>query len=696
MAAHWNQTDSSKVAYRRICREARRSHRLLFPVAPRPILLRMPRALAVAASLAFLSLPAATLAGSDPDPHCLPLEAWEDPDQDLLKSEEEELLNCNPAVADEDRNGVADGVDLARALSQAIDALPTEPSSTNIHVIPHLTFGLESCAVCGEMVNMGVLEIIHPLEKQSVSVPCVAKHYLERGSFSYNGSIHSGRLNVMFLRTLLQSTGPVHLLPEPAGTDRDRDGLRDTEEPSLGTDPQRADSDGDLLLDAVDLARSLRTQLDALPHVSEATAPTDRPYIIDHPMDGIETCPACGDRVVMDIWDVINPVAHTQIRISSMALHYLDHGGFRWRGGQLDEGQGRVDPRQLQAVLTGTGDGHQRSVRGDTDQDLLRDTEEAELGRDPGNPDENANQIPDGVDLATGWAKRIAALPTSPQEEQVYRLDFSLNGMQRCDVCGEWVNMGWLTLCNPRAELYCRIPYVGLHFLEHGSFDLAGNRQGEDRIDVGLLQATLESTGPSHRQPLPKETDGDGLSDAEEKELGTDPTKPDSDGDGVPDGFEIARGCWRALLALPRTPDPQGYVIEYPLRGLVTCPVCGLNVNMGHVELVAPGATPGREISYLLLHYLQHGSFAISPEERVDPLDLMAQLRPVARAQMDASRPQLRWMGRAGQRYEVLAADDASGPWVSAATYAGLDAELVFEETAATGAGRRFYRLRTW
>lgn len=37
----------------------------------------------------------------------------------------------------------------------------------------------------------------------------------------------------------------------------------------------------------------------------------------------------------------------------------------------------------------------------------------------------------------------------------------------------------------------------------------------------------------------PKDTDGDGLTEAEEEEHGTDPEKPDSDGDHLNDGDEI-------------------------------------------------------------------------------------------------------------------------------------------------------------
>ena len=45
------------------------------------------------------------------------------------------------------------------------------------------------------------------------------------------------------------------------------------------------------------------------------------------------------------------------------------------------------------------------------------------------------------------------------------------------------------------------------------------------------------------------DSDGDGLSDAEEERLGTDPTNPDSDGDGILDGDEVTLGTD------PNTPD---------------------------------------------------------------------------------------------------------------------------------------------
>ena len=43
-------------------------------------------------------------------------------------------------------------------------------------------------------------------------------------------------------------------------------------------------------------------------------------------------------------------------------------------------------------------------------------------------------------------------------------------------------------------------------------------------------------------EPKPVDTDGDGLTDDEEKEIGTDPNNPDTDGDGINDGDEVNGG----------------------------------------------------------------------------------------------------------------------------------------------------------
>ena len=51
------------------------------------------------------------------------------------------------------------------------------------------------------------------------------------------------------------------------------------------------------------------------------------------------------------------------------------------------------------------------------------------------------------------------------------------------------------------------------------------------------------------------DTDGDGLLDTEELELGTDPTNPDTDGDGLTDGEEVLGVDDPATPAVPVGPS---------------------------------------------------------------------------------------------------------------------------------------------
>jgi len=206
-----------------------------------------------------------------------------------------------------------------------------------------------------------------------------------------------------------------------------------------------------------------------------------------------------------------------------------------------------------------TDDPHQLPLAewDDADRDFLTAFEEAELGCDPANPDQNGNQVPDGVDLAREAAGRIGQLPTAADPQRVYRRDFMLRGVERCDVCGIWVNRGHLTVCNPVADLYCKLPYVALH-------------------------------------------------------------------------------------------------------------------------------------------YLQHGALAVSAEERIDPVALQALLRPAVEVRLSGSRPELRWFGTFGRRYQVLKATDPVGPWEPGPIFVGQGNELIVVDPTAQAGERRFYRLQAW
>ncbi|HRT10614.1 MAG TPA: hypothetical protein P5233_19705, partial [Candidatus Paceibacterota bacterium] len=686
-------------AYRRVFRQCRRARRgalgrALASLSPGPLAARLGMVAALASGLSLAPSSALAQTRNAPDPHWLPLPAWEDPDADLLTSGEETILGKNPANPDENANEVLDGAELAWALALAMDGLPSGPAPDRPYIQHFPVYGLEYCQICGAVTNMGFMQITNPLENQSLTVPYIARHFLEHGSFSYSGTVHSGRLNPALLQTVLMSTGLAHFLPETGGGDADNDGLRNWEEAPFGCDPALRDTDLDQVIDGIEAARALRAELETLPRAPSAEqGPKDRPFVVEHPMDGVETCPRCGDRVVMGIWEVINPVTGLSLSVPSMGLHYLEHGGFAWQGGQLMGGQGRVDALQLKAVLAGHGGAHLLPVEPDTDHDLLTDEEERDLGSDPLNADQDLNQVADGLDLARRIAGEIAVLPGGPVIAPLFRLDFPLRGLERCDICGTNVNMGHLTVCNPLAQLYAKIPYIALHYLEHGSFTYAGDVHGKCRCRVRLLVETLHSPGPSHFTTPAGDSDADGLTDEEEACFLLDPNHPDTDGDGVPDGFALATSLWEEINALPRSPNPDAYVLEHPQWGLVNCPVCGAAVNMGSLEIVNLRQGPSLMLSYLNLHYLAHGSFAVSSTNRVDPVRLDRLLCPTVMMATGEAHITLRWRARPGHQYQLYTAPDPTGPWSNGPVFQGNGTVLTFEEEKPAGSTRKYYKI---
>lgn len=65
------------------------------------------------------------------------------------------------------------------------------------------------------------------------------------------------------------------------------------------------------------------------------------------------------------------------------------------------------------------------------------------------------------------------------------------------------------------------------------------NEKSETQKIQKKEEATRESEGIMKAL---RDTDGDGLSDAREEEIGTDPVRRDTDGDGYSDGEEVSTG----------------------------------------------------------------------------------------------------------------------------------------------------------
>jgi len=414
----------------------------------------------IAASLA-LAAGTAALAVPDYDPHYTYV--TDDADRDGLSVAEEMYLGTNWHVPDTDADQTGDGKQLAADLAGSLEALVNGGWNPWINVDPYPMLGVVFCDVCGEAINMGYIDFRNTINASSIRVYYIDLHVMKKGcltsSFRYDGSLHSGVrrwVDLGLLKRVLQTyiPGP-HAIPARA-EDTDGDGLTDVEEARLGTNPNGGDDGRALSNDLLDVITELpRYELD------------NRPYLVEHEMDGIEQCEICGANFNMGSVEIVSPRDDMSITFPYIGLHMLAHGGFAYDGTVND---GEVLPLLLKTVLMSNGSAHWVNIANDSDDDGLADAEEAFFGLNPGNGDEDATEWPDGRELAARMAAKISILPEGPLPGQTYVVHHWTRGFYSCLVCGEAIDMGYMEVVDPVAVKSVNVPYYNHHFMEHGSF----------------------------------------------------------------------------------------------------------------------------------------------------------------------------------------------------------------------------------
>lgn len=308
--------------------------------------------IAAAITLGTAAITNKALAADPPDQHQLPVA--QDADADLLADAEEAALAYLDFNPDQNRNGIPDGVELAKLCAADINDLPwqnqAKPDET--YKIGHYAFGLETCDICPTQVNMGFLEIVNPKHSLNVTCPFISLHYMEHGSFSYAGSVHKGRLDVPALLQALERRLPWdpndHQLPVPK--DADNDLLANNEESAIGYRPFDSDQNRNEIPDGVELAKRCASVVAELPEQYQAEP--NQIYKILHALDGLERCYICGQWIHMGGWEIINPKLNLHYPdpndpldrrfLPDLALHYMGHGSFDCYG-SVHKGRAEID-----------------------------------------------------------------------------------------------------------------------------------------------------------------------------------------------------------------------------------------------------------------------------------------------------------------------------------------------------------------
>jgi cysteine-rich repeat protein len=197
------------------------------------------------------------------------------------------------------------------------------------------------------------------------------------------------------------------------GGDRDLDGLRDEDEARLGTDPGRADSDGDGLCDGSEVVPGVCVggEFAAAWQDSDLDGRLDA-LDPDDDGDGVLTREELGLVCRMGTLDVD--------RDGLPAWRDRDTDGDQVEDG--DEVAGDPDQDGLPAVVDGRD---QDGPEGDLDQDGLSNAQEARLGTRPLRSDSDGDGLPDGLEAPGGWGRdqdgdgRIDALDVDSDNDRV-------------------------------------------------------------------------------------------------------------------------------------------------------------------------------------------------------------------------------------------------------------------------------------
>ena len=409
------------------------------------------------------------------------------------------------------------------------------------------------------------------------------------------------------------------------GGDTDEDLLRDNEEIVIGSDPNEADQDGNQIVDGVDLAQRLHTLITELPTYSpNDDKPTTGTYAVDHSMLGVVSCLICGESVNMGYIEIVDPRFGIQIEYSYMAMHFLEHGSFTHK---LETRWPRVSVARLQNVL----DPHIVPVDGDADGDLIADVHEPGLGYNPSQGDQlPPTDVRDGAQLARRTAYQIDRLvrydESSGQplpESGIIKVLYEFRGLVSCSICGEVMNMGYMTIMNRDFDTSIDISFLEHHHLKHGSIDFL-----EQDASPGSEAQSLLSILDPHIMPNADDSDRDGLNRADERALGYHPHNPDENENNVIDGVELAKILVMKIkeLEVINWPDPaptdRRYVIVTLLDGLEICQTCGRILHMDIYEIHDPVRGKEIYIPYMAIHAMEHGSFDCDGEYNEYRLDV--------------------------------------------------------------------------
>ena len=315
--------------------------------------------------------------------------------------------------------------------------------------------------------------------------------------------------------------------PTSIGVDADSDGLPDATEIAIGTNPNDADSDDDGVLDGAEPSPGVDTDGDGLINALDPDSDNDGLF------DGTELGLGCSNAAT-------NQAVHNCVPDADSGATKTDPLNKDTDGGSVTDGSedvnlnGRVDSGETDPTA-GHGADDVNAANADTDGDGLTNGLEATLGSNPNDKDTDDDGVPDGQEpnpSADGDGDGLIDVLDSDSDN-----DGLFDGTEMGLGCS---NTGTDTAkgqCIADVDTATHTSAVDPDTDNGGVRDGAEDVNHNGRVD-GTETNPVAGQGADDINIVNADTDGDGLTNAEETALGSDPYDADSDDDGLADGQE--------------------------------------------------------------------------------------------------------------------------------------------------------------
>lgn len=302
--------------------------------------------------------------------------------------------------------------------------------------------------------------------------------------------------------------------------DSDGDGLSDGDEIAAGTDPADADSDDDGVRDGDEPSWNIDSDGDGI--INALDADSDNDGLFDGTEMGFDcNNPATNTAVGHCVADADNGATTTNPLDAD-----TDNGGVS-DGSEDTNLNGQVDPGELDPNNMADD-----ATVVDSDGDGLSDALETTLGSDPMDADTDDDGTLDGAEPNPGLDTDGDGLPNILDVDSDN--DGLFDGTEMGFDCSNPATNAANGTCIADADMGLTVTSPLDRDTDNGGVpDGAEDFNHNGTLDKGELEPTIEaddSTSP--------DTDGDGLPDAYEVIIGSNPNDADTDDDGVPDGYE--------------------------------------------------------------------------------------------------------------------------------------------------------------